>query len=135
MNVEIYKISIIIFKFFFQILDCYKFWMPLVSAFWCQNCLHYNLENDLLDLECYDKNKTGNTEQWQPNMLYTLQETYHITISQPLFVKLLLKSICIIISPNLWNNTESCSCSLQSIDHYLILLTNDLKFWRSSGQF
>ncbi len=39
------------FQYYIQVLDCCKFRMPLVSAFWCQNCVPSNLENDLLDLD------------------------------------------------------------------------------------
>ncbi len=31
--------------------------------------------------------------------------------------------------------TTQCSCSLQSIGHWQIFLTNGLKFWKSLGQF
>ncbi len=63
-NVKIYKISILYWDNFFHVLYCWNFKTSLVSAFWCQNCPHYNLENDLLtwtkpgdNLELYDLNK------------------------------------------------------------------------------
>ncbi len=49
-NVNRYKISILYWDNFFHVLYSCKFRIPLVSAFWCQNWSHYNLENDLLDL-------------------------------------------------------------------------------------
>ncbi len=50
-NVKIYKISILSWDEFFHFLYSCKFRTSLVSAFWCQNCPHYNLENDLFDLD------------------------------------------------------------------------------------
>ncbi len=50
MLLKIY-ISILYWDKFFQDLYSCDFRMPLVSAFWCQNCLHYNLENDPFDLD------------------------------------------------------------------------------------
>ncbi len=48
--VKIYKISILYWDNFFHVLYSCDFRICLVSAFWCQNCPHYNLENDLFDL-------------------------------------------------------------------------------------
>ncbi len=50
-NFKIYKISILYRDKFFKVLYSYNFRMPLASSFLCQNCLHYNLENGLVDLE------------------------------------------------------------------------------------
>ncbi len=50
-NVKIYKISILYWNNFSHVLYSSEFWTSLVSAFWCQNCPHYNLENDLFDLD------------------------------------------------------------------------------------
>ncbi len=65
-NVNIYKISILYCHNFFYVLYSCEFRMSFVSAFWCQNCPHYNLENNLLtwrkpgaNLEFYDLNKLG----------------------------------------------------------------------------
>ncbi len=51
LTVKIYNISILYWDKFFQVLYASDFWVSLASAFWCQNCLHYNLENGIFDLE------------------------------------------------------------------------------------
>ncbi len=48
-NVKIYKNSILYWDNFFHVLYFCKYRTSLVSAFWYQNCPHYNLENDLFD--------------------------------------------------------------------------------------
>ncbi len=50
-NIKIYKISILYWDNVFHVLYSCEFRTSLVSAIWRQNCPHYNLENDLLDMD------------------------------------------------------------------------------------
>ncbi len=50
-NVKIYNISILYRDNFFQVFYSCDFRTHLASAFWCKNCLQYNLENGFFDLD------------------------------------------------------------------------------------